>query len=71
MRTTVDLPEELLVELQRVTEAPTRREALIIAMDDFLRRRRLQRVLEAAGELDLDLDVRQYRKLDERRRVVE
>ena len=61
MRTTVDLPEQLLTELQQTTEASSRREALIIALEDYLRRQRLRRVVAAAGELELDLDVRALR----------
>lgn len=67
MRTTVDLPEPLLEEVQAVTRASTRREALVIALEDYLRRQKLRAVIEAAGQLDLDLDVRALRDADRRR----
>lgn len=68
MRTTLDLPEALLDEVQQATQATTRREALIIALEDYLRRKRRSRVIVAAGTMDLDLDVRALRDLGSRRR---
>lgn len=67
MRTTVDLPEGLLDEVQAVTRASTRREALVIALEDYLRREKLRAVISAAGDLDLDMDVRALRSADRRR----
>lgn len=67
MRTTVDLPIELLDELQRITSAPTKREALIIAMEDYLRRQRLKRIAASAGTVDIDLDVGELRNAGRRR----
>lgn len=67
MRTTVELPEGLLDDVVRVTGARTRREALVAALQDFLRRQRLRRVVAAAGELEFDLDVRALRAAGEGR----
>ena len=61
MRTTVDLPEGLLDEVERVTNAGSRREALVIALEDYLRRQRRSRLIAAAGTLDLDVDPRALR----------
>jgi metal-responsive CopG/Arc/MetJ family transcriptional regulator len=68
MRTTIDLPEALLDEVQRTTQAATRRDALVIALEDYLRRQRRQRVIAAAGTMDMDLDVRALRDLGTERR---
>ncbi len=67
MRTTLDIPEALLDQVQAIAGASTRREAVIIALDDYLRRQRLQRVLAAAGTLDLDIDTRAIRAAGNRR----
>ncbi len=61
MRTTVDLPEELLDEVQRTAGTSTRREALILALEDYIRRRRMRRVALAAGSLDFDVEAREIR----------
>jgi Arc/MetJ family transcription regulator len=68
MRTTIDLPEALLDEVQRTTKATTRRDALVIALEDYLRRQRRSRVIGAAGTMDVDLDVRTLRDLGNGRR---
>lgn len=68
MRTTVDLPEALLDEVQRMTQATTRRDALVIALEDYLRRQRRLRVVAAAGTMEMDLDVRALRDLGIERR---
>ena len=68
MRTTVDLPEDLLRSVQELTGAKTRKDALIIALEDYRRRRRLERLLEAAGTLEFELDARAIREQDARRR---
>ncbi|MCK6530386.1 type II toxin-antitoxin system VapB family antitoxin [Myxococcota bacterium] len=67
MRTTLDLPEDLLRDLQRVTGAPTRREAVVVALEDFIRRQRLLRVAAAAGQLDFDVDPGELRATGARR----
>jgi metal-responsive CopG/Arc/MetJ family transcriptional regulator len=54
MRTTIDIPEHLLDEVQRTTEASTRKEAILIALEDYVSRHRLRRIIEAAGTLDFD-----------------
>lgn len=48
MKTTVDIPDEALEEAMRLTGAKTKREAVVLAIEEFNRRRRLARL---AGEL--------------------
>ena len=52
MKTTVDIPDQELREAMRHTGAKTKREAVVIALSDFNRRRRLQKLAEAFGTLD-------------------
>jgi Arc/MetJ family transcription regulator len=61
MRTTMDLPLDVLDQVQACSGAATRREAVILALTDYLRRRRREAVLSAAGTLDLDLDAADIR----------
>ena len=67
MRTTIDLPEPLLEEVQRLAGTETRREALVLVLEDYVRRQRRRRVVEAAGTFDLDLDPRALRDAGKRR----
>src|SRR4051795_3040527 len=52
MKTTIDIPEDALHEAMRHTGAKTKREAMVIALTELNRRRRLQRLTERFGTLD-------------------
>jgi len=52
MKTTVDIPDQELKEAMRHTGAKTKREAVVIALYEFNRRRRLQKLAEQFGTLD-------------------
>ena len=46
MKTTIDIPEESLQEAIRQTGAKTKRDAIITAVDEFNRRRRMEELAE-------------------------
>jgi hypothetical protein len=52
MKTTVDIPESALNEVIRHTRAKTKRDAIVIAIDDFNRRKRLEKLAEQLGSFD-------------------
>ncbi len=52
MKTTLDIPEDELREAIRHTGAKTKREAVVIALSEFNRRRRLQELTVQFGTLD-------------------
>jgi Arc/MetJ family transcription regulator len=52
MKTTVDIPEEELREAMRHLGAATKREAVVAAVVEFNRRRRLRRLAESFGTLE-------------------
>jgi Arc/MetJ family transcription regulator len=52
MKITVDLPEDELQEVMRHTGAKTKREALVVALSELNRRRRLKKLIESFGTLD-------------------
>ena len=52
MKTTVDIPEKELQEAMRHTGATTKREAVVTALVDFNRRRRLAKLVERFGKSD-------------------
>ena len=49
MKTTVDIPDGELQEVLRHTRAKTKREAIVTAIVEFNRRRRLARLVERLG----------------------
>ncbi len=48
-----DLPAETLAEVVRLSGAKSKREALVIAMEDYLRRKKIERLIQSAGKIEL------------------
>ena len=49
MKTTVDIPDNELVDAMRFTKARTKREAIVTAITEFNRRRRMAELAKRAG----------------------
>jgi len=49
MKTTIDIPEKALREVMRNTGAATKREAVVTAIDEYNRRRRLEQLVKTFG----------------------
>ena len=49
MKTTIDIPENELADVIRFTRAKTKREAVVTAVADFNRRRRMAELASYAG----------------------
>ena len=69
MKTTVDIPENELSDAIRFTGAKTKREAVVTAIVDFNRRRRIAELANYAGSCPGLMTVDELRK--QRRRRVE
>jgi Arc/MetJ family transcription regulator len=52
MKTTVDIPDAELADAMRYTRAKTKREAIVTAIQDFNRRRRMAELVKHAGTCD-------------------
>ncbi len=65
MRSTVTLPEEKLVELLKLTGAKNKTQAVLMAVEDEIRLRKLARIKEMAGQLEF-ADTEDIRHKDER-----
>ncbi len=48
-----DLPEDKLLKVKRLSGAKSKREALIITMDEFLRKKALEELIKAPGKIRL------------------
>ena len=64
MRTTLNLDENLLGELMRVTEARTKTDAIHQAMADLIRRKKLDKLKSLSGKIRLHLDRRKQEKVE-------
>lgn len=55
MRTTLELDERLIKELVKVTGAKTKKEAVSRAIEEYLRRRNVEKIIAMQGKLEFDM----------------
>lgn len=57
MRTTLDLPEPLLNEAMKISHHRTKTSVIITALEDFIRKNRIQGLKKFKGKIDLDINL--------------
>jgi len=62
MRTTLDLDQELIEELMKVTAARTKTDAIHQAAAELIRRKKLEKLKSLSGKVRLELD---WKKLEQ------
>jgi Arc/MetJ family transcription regulator len=67
MKTTVDIPDALLDEAMRHTRAKTKREAIVTAIEDFNRRKRMAALVKHSATSDTLLTNEGIEELEKRR----
>jgi len=63
MRTTLDLPRDLVAKVRRLSNAKTKREAVMTAMEEYVRQREQQEFLDLLGTFRYNLSQEDLRKL--------
>ena len=61
MRTTLDLPESLLLEAMKVTNINTKTKVIITALEELIRKNQISGLKKFKGKVDLDIDMNQLR----------
>lgn len=62
MRTTLDLPVELMEEARSVLGFKSKTDTIILALRELVRRRRVDDLKELLGRVELDVDVPRSRR---------
>jgi len=57
MRTTLDLPEDLLNEAMRVSRIETKTKVIVTALQELVRRNRISELKHYKGKVHLDMDM--------------
>ena len=57
MRTTLDLPEELLREAMRTTRIETKTKVIITALEELIRKNNIAGIKKFKGKVELDIDM--------------
>jgi len=62
MRTTLDLPEDLLKEAMQISNARTKTGTVILSLQELINKRKIERLRDLKGKLDLDIDLDALRR---------
>jgi Arc/MetJ family transcription regulator len=65
-RSTITLPNELLDELVSAIGAKSKTAAVVIAIKDEIKKRKVDSIRAAAGKMEFDMDADELRHGDER-----
>ena len=57
MRTTLDLPKNLVDQALKVSHLKTKTALIITALEEFVRKSRIQELKSYKGKIDLDIDL--------------
>ena len=68
MRTTLDLPEDLMNEARRVLGFKSKTDTVILSLTELVRRRRIEELKGLLGSIDLDIDLDRSRRRPKTRR---
>ncbi|MBI4825703.1 MAG: type II toxin-antitoxin system VapB family antitoxin [Nitrospirae bacterium] len=57
MRTTLDLPENLLEEAMKTTHIQTKTQVIITALEELIRKSKISELKKYKGKVDLNIDL--------------
>ena len=67
MRTTLDIPEELIEEAQRLLGFKSKTATVIVSLRNWIRRRRIDELKALMGSVELDIDLPKSRRRPKRK----
>ena len=62
MRTNIDIDDKLMAEAMKYTKAKTKKEAVVIALEDIVQRYKQLGMLELRGKIQGDWDIDAWRR---------
>jgi Arc/MetJ family transcription regulator len=62
MRTNIDIDDKLMAEAMKATKAKTKKEAVVIALENMVRRHKQLGIMELRGKIDGDWDIDAWRR---------
>jgi hypothetical protein len=61
MRTTLDLPEDLINKAMDITHAKTKTELIKLALENIINQEKRNALIKFHGKIDLDIDINNLR----------
>ena len=62
MRTTLDIPEDLIEEARELLGFKSKTDTIIVALRELVRKRRIEELKEMMGSIKLEIDVPRSRR---------
>jgi len=62
MRTTLDLPNELIQKAMEITHAKTKTDVIKIALENIIKEEKINKLIQFHGKVDLEIDMDSMRK---------
>ncbi len=62
MRTTLDVPKELIEEAQRILGFKSKTDTVVLSLREVIRRKRIDELKELMGSITLDVDTARSRR---------
>ena len=56
MRATLNIPDDLINEVQRLSGQKTKTQAIVTVMEDYVRRKKMEDLLALRGKIRIDYD---------------
>ena len=56
MRATLNIPDELINEVQRLSGEKTKTQAIVTVMEDYVRRKKMEDLLALRGKISIEYD---------------
>jgi hypothetical protein len=67
MRTTLDIPEDLLEEARRLLGFKSKTDTVVLSLQELIRRRRIEELKELMGSVELEIELPASRRRPRRR----
>ena len=64
MRATLNIPDELLSEVQKIAGEKSKTKAIIVAMQEFIKQRKLKELITLRGKIQIDYDWEKEERLE-------
>jgi len=65
MKTTIDIPDQMLKEVMRSSKASTKREAVLLAIEEYNRRNRQREMIKYLGTFKSIMSPKELRRIRE------
>lgn len=64
MRTTLNIPDDLIIEVQKASGEKSKTKAIVKTMKEYIKQKKIMELLALKGKVDIDYDWEEEEKLE-------